>query len=187
MRTRVQSLALLRRLRLWHCHELQCRSQTELESGIAVAVGLAGSYSSDSTPMHWVQPWRKKKKRLFWRPTPNSSPRLPRTGCVSLTTYPLNLSFLISKMDTIITSLEEHLHELSEIIHGKCLVNLLCRCSINASSYNYYSFCVPRHLVINGREMRPSETHTATAGLELQRGPEEDRSQGQSRVHCRSL
>ena len=25
-------------LRIWHCHELWCRSQTQLRSGIAVAV-----------------------------------------------------------------------------------------------------------------------------------------------------
>ena len=30
--------------------ELWCRSQTRLGSGMAVAVGQAGSYSSDSTP-----------------------------------------------------------------------------------------------------------------------------------------
>ena len=38
MRTQVWSLALLSRLRIWHCPELWCRSQTWLESGVAVAV-----------------------------------------------------------------------------------------------------------------------------------------------------
>ena len=36
---RVQSLALLRSLRIQHCHELWYRSQMWLESHIAVAVG----------------------------------------------------------------------------------------------------------------------------------------------------
>ena len=36
MRTQVQSLALLIGLRIWCCHELWYRSQTGLESGIAV-------------------------------------------------------------------------------------------------------------------------------------------------------
>ena len=38
MRIQVQSLALLSGLRIWRCHELWCRSQTWLGSGIAVAV-----------------------------------------------------------------------------------------------------------------------------------------------------
>ena len=44
----VQSLASLSELRIWHCHELWCRSQTRLGSGEAVAV--ASSNSSDWTP-----------------------------------------------------------------------------------------------------------------------------------------
>ena len=38
MRLRVQSLALLGGLRIWRCHELWYRSQTRLESGVAVAL-----------------------------------------------------------------------------------------------------------------------------------------------------
>ena len=44
------------------CHELSCRSQTQLRSGVAVAVVWAGSYSSRYTSslgnfhMPWVQP-----------------------------------------------------------------------------------------------------------------------------------
>ena len=38
MRFRVQSLALLSRLRIRHCHELWCRLQMRLGSGVAVAV-----------------------------------------------------------------------------------------------------------------------------------------------------
>ena len=34
----VQSLALLSGLRIWHCCKLQCRSQVQLRSGVAVAV-----------------------------------------------------------------------------------------------------------------------------------------------------
>ena len=44
------SLALLSGLRIQGCHELWCRSQTRLGSGVAVAAAVAGSYSSDSTP-----------------------------------------------------------------------------------------------------------------------------------------
>ena len=37
-------------LRIWCCYELQCRSQTQLRSGIAVTVPEAGSYSFNFTP-----------------------------------------------------------------------------------------------------------------------------------------
>ena len=50
MRLQVRSLALLPGLRIRHCHELWCRSQTQLGSCIAVAVVQAGGYSSDLTP-----------------------------------------------------------------------------------------------------------------------------------------
>ena len=43
MRTWVQSLLLLSGLRIQHCHELWCRSQTGLGPCIAVAVVQAGS------------------------------------------------------------------------------------------------------------------------------------------------
>ena len=38
LRLRVLSLASLSGLRIWHCHELWGRSQTQLGSGVAVAV-----------------------------------------------------------------------------------------------------------------------------------------------------
>ena len=38
VRMRVQSLALISGLRIWHCGELWCRLQAWLGSGIAVAV-----------------------------------------------------------------------------------------------------------------------------------------------------
>ena len=50
MKTWVQSPALLSRLRIWHCHELCCRSQTHLGSGIAVTVMKASSCSSNLSP-----------------------------------------------------------------------------------------------------------------------------------------
>ena len=49
-RLRVRSLASLSGFRIHRCRELWCRSQMRLGSGVAVAVGYAGSYSSDSTP-----------------------------------------------------------------------------------------------------------------------------------------
>ena len=47
IRFRVWSLASLTGLRIRHCHELWCRSQTRLGSGIAVALAQAGSNSSN--------------------------------------------------------------------------------------------------------------------------------------------
>ena len=38
MRLQVRSLALISGLRIWHCHELWCRSQMQLGSHTAVAV-----------------------------------------------------------------------------------------------------------------------------------------------------
>ena len=48
MKLWVRSLALLSGLRIQCCHELWCRSQTQLRSQVSVVV--AGSYSSNSTP-----------------------------------------------------------------------------------------------------------------------------------------
>ena len=69
MRMWIWSLALLRGLRIHRCHELWCRSQTWLRSGIDVAVAYAGSCSSDSTPslgtsMSWGCSLKKKKKNV---------------------------------------------------------------------------------------------------------------------------
>ena len=50
MRLWVQSLASLSGLKIWHCHELWCRSQTRLGSGIAVAVALI-------RPIAWEPPY----------------------------------------------------------------------------------------------------------------------------------
>ena len=38
MRMQVRSLASLSRLKIWHCHDLWCTSQTRLRSDVAVAV-----------------------------------------------------------------------------------------------------------------------------------------------------
>ena len=78
MRLRVRSLALLSGLRIPCCHELWCRSQRQLGSYVAVAV--AGSCSSDSTPSlgtsHMLQErpkkWQKDKKKR--------SPQIPNAG-----------------------------------------------------------------------------------------------------------
>ena len=50
MRLRVRTLALLSGLRIQHCRELWCTSQTRLRSSVAMAVAQASGYSSDSTP-----------------------------------------------------------------------------------------------------------------------------------------
>ena len=50
MRLRVRSPASLSGLRIWSCHELWCRSQTQLRSGVAVALVQASICSSDWTP-----------------------------------------------------------------------------------------------------------------------------------------
>ena len=50
IRLRVQSMALLSGLRIWHCRELWYSSQTRLRSDIVVTVFVAGGYSSDLTP-----------------------------------------------------------------------------------------------------------------------------------------
>ena len=50
MRMRVRSLASLSGWRIGHCHELWCRSQTQLGSHVSVAVVEAGGCSSEVTP-----------------------------------------------------------------------------------------------------------------------------------------
>ena len=47
MRLWVPYLALLSGLRIRYCHELWCKSQMRLGSGIAAALLKASSYSSD--------------------------------------------------------------------------------------------------------------------------------------------
>ena len=47
MSFQVQSLALLSGLRIWLCHELWCRSQMRLGSGIAVALAQASNCNLD--------------------------------------------------------------------------------------------------------------------------------------------
>ena len=49
-RMQIRFLASLTGLRIWCCCELWCRSQTQLESGIALAVVLSGSHSSKLAP-----------------------------------------------------------------------------------------------------------------------------------------
>ena len=61
-------LTLLSRLGIRHCHELWCRLQTRLGSGIAVAVAVGGSCSSHKPPRAWELPYAadvalKRKKR----------------------------------------------------------------------------------------------------------------------------
>ena len=68
MRMQVRSLASSTGLRIRHCRELQCRSQTWLGSHIAVAVMQADSCSSNQTPSpetstSWVRPIKDKKRR----------------------------------------------------------------------------------------------------------------------------
>ena len=67
MRLWVRSLASLSGLRIQRCHELWCRSQTRLRSGMAVAVVQASSYSSNKTPSLGISLCRgcgpKKTKR----------------------------------------------------------------------------------------------------------------------------
>ena len=49
MRMQVRSLTSHSGLRIWCCPELWCRLQTQLRSGVTVAVAQASSYSSNST------------------------------------------------------------------------------------------------------------------------------------------
>ena len=56
MRWRVQSLASLNGLRIQRCHELWCRSQVRLGSGVAVAVVLL-AVVAPTRPLAWEPPY----------------------------------------------------------------------------------------------------------------------------------
>ena len=62
-------------LRIWCCHELQCRSQMPLGSGIAVAVVQSASCNSYLTPILGTSAWcecgpkKKRKKKSPSYPT----------------------------------------------------------------------------------------------------------------------
>ena len=78
MRLWVRSVAKISGLRIGHCHELWCRLQTWLRTGIAVALAVAGSCSSDSTPspgtsLCWgCGPQNKKQNQK--QPPPKKNP-----------------------------------------------------------------------------------------------------------------
>ena len=57
MRMLAQYLASLSGLRIQHCSQLWCRSQTRLESQVAVAVAQAGTRSSNFRPLAWELPY----------------------------------------------------------------------------------------------------------------------------------
>ena len=62
-------LAALRGWRIRHCRELWCRSQTRLQSWIAIAVVVAGSCSCNATPT-WELPYATgvaRKHKYKWR------------------------------------------------------------------------------------------------------------------------
>ena len=54
---------------IWRCHELWCRLQTGLRSGVAMALAQASNYSSDWTPSlgtsicYKCGPMKKKEKK----------------------------------------------------------------------------------------------------------------------------
>ena len=64
----VRSLALLSGLRIWRCCELWYRLQMPLrhQSRVAVAVGWAGNYSSDSTPSLGIRSLRPQFRAINW-------------------------------------------------------------------------------------------------------------------------
>ena len=72
-RLHVRSLASLSGLRICRCHELWCRSQTQLKSCVAMAVAQASGCSSNSTPTSELsyaagaalKSKSKKKKKIY--------------------------------------------------------------------------------------------------------------------------
>ena len=68
MRMWSRSLASLSGLRIWNCHELQCRSQRQLGSGVAVAV-VWSSAEAWIRPLAWELPYAggvalKRKEKI---------------------------------------------------------------------------------------------------------------------------
>ena len=61
----VQSLASFSRLRMWHCHELWCRLQTQLGSFVAVAGSCRSNLilNLGTFICHRFGPKKKKKKK----------------------------------------------------------------------------------------------------------------------------
>ena len=86
------SISGLSGLRIQHCCELWCRSKTQLRSGVAVAVAVASSYSSNSTPTlgtsmcHECGPKkdRKKKRTQQWQHQILNPLSHQRTPCLLL-------------------------------------------------------------------------------------------------------
>ena len=78
MRLQVRSLASLSALKIWHCRELWCKSQTRLGSGIAMALAQASNCSSDSIPSLGTsiclgcspRKDKKRQKRKNWEISP---------------------------------------------------------------------------------------------------------------------
>ena len=69
MRTWVRSLALFSGLRIWHCHKLQCRSQSQLRSQVVVAMTQAAV--APVQPPAWELPYAtgaplKRQKKTYY-------------------------------------------------------------------------------------------------------------------------
>ena len=89
MRTRVQSLALLSGLRIWHCCEPWCRSQGQLRSCVAVAMAWTGICISDLVPSletskcHGCGPKKQTKQNKTKQKKTNNKNTLTELPCVS--------------------------------------------------------------------------------------------------------
>ena len=88
IRMRVQFLASLCGLKIWHCCKLQCRSQMRLGSGVA----MAGGYGSNSTLSlrtsicHRCHP-KKKKKKIVWPQNAQKIHQLPFSSTILSISY----------------------------------------------------------------------------------------------------
>ena len=80
----VQSLASVSGLRIRHCHELWCKSQTQLRSDVGVALAQAGSNSSNWTPSLGTSiccRYSPKKDERQANKQTNKTPNKFRTTC----------------------------------------------------------------------------------------------------------
>ena len=145
MRLRVPPLALLSGLKIQHCRELWCRSQTWLRSGMVVALVQASSCSSDSTPSLGTSiccrcgpkktktKGKKRRKHVFY--ILQSSIGMPRTLKTDT-----KQSMNVRKIPCIRQPTEQYADLVSVLLKQMMKSQRIGCCSIQAPTFTFFFF-----------------------------------------------
>ena len=129
MRSCVQSLDSLSGLRIWCCHKLWCRLQMWLRSCIAMAVAVAGSCISDSTPSlgificHRYSPKKQEKKKRSKLKIQNLKHSKKKTTCYMQGNLHKTISIFFSRNFVV----QKGVHDILKVLKGRNFqLRILC-------------------------------------------------------------